>query len=145
MRIQERDFRSLIYQIEKKKKKPSLNFCFQNTIDLCCIFFFFSGRKNTFFSVPTTKQKLFFYKSKISSLFLGDLKPLKSVKRTWEIQKRLNIVLKLSHNITSLPYRILRHKYAGLIYISREPDLCGFLESRPICPESVTVEQENTP
>ena len=104
----------------------------------------FSEGRIIFFSVTTTKQKLFFYKSKISSLFIGNLNALRTVKRKPKKHSK-GLTLFSNYHLTSLPYRTLWHEYAGLIYISREPDLYGFLESRPICPGSVTVKQENAP
>lgn len=89
------------------------------------------------------KQKLFFYKSQRNSLFIGNLQPRKNEKRNKKYNKSLT--LSWNYYITSLLYRTLWHKYAGLIYISGEPDLYGFLESRPVCPGSVTVKQENAP
>lgn len=78
MRVQERDFRSLIYQVAKNKKMLSELLLSKYNRS---VLRFFSGKNNTFFSVPTTKQKLFFYKSKISSPFIGNPQPLTSVKR----------------------------------------------------------------
>lgn len=78
MRVQERDFWSLIYQVAKNQKMLSELLLSKYNRS---VLHFFSGKKNTFFSVPTTKQKLFFYTAKISSLFIGNPQPLTSVKR----------------------------------------------------------------
>ena len=62
----------------------------------------FSEGRIIFFSVTTTKQKLFFYKSKIKSLFIGNLNALRTVKRKPKKHSK-GLTLFSNYHITSLP------------------------------------------
>lgn len=116
MRVQERD--SLKIDLSNWKKNLSEYF-FKTMRSMLTSF---SGIVNNFFlSWPTLNRSCFFYKSKIRSLFIGNLNVPELWRGNQKAQQRLNIVLKLSHN--KFTTRALWHEYVGLIYISREPDL----------------------